>query len=168
MIPSPSTLPSLSWKWTSWAWTGEFEVAVSQEYEIRPSLSGKLGVSRYLLSALVFREEGEQSQCLKSLFALLPPWPSFLGPTLSHPSLLMFVNSTCWDSGLGEVLSHGGHCHHILAFPCWVQFRSYVFLGKLEDKGSSKGRAKRLKKGRKVDMIKKCTIFMCENCSETY
>lgn len=37
----------------------------------------------------------------------------------------------------------------LLSLPCWVQFRSYMFLGKLEERGSSQGRAKRLKKKRK-------------------
>lgn len=85
------------------------------------------------------------------------------------PKPSLHVHDFCllgWWVG-GSIKARTVHCHH-LSVPCCVQFQSYVFLGKLEDKGRSQGRAKRLKKGRKVDVIKKCAIFMCENCSETH
>lgn len=38
-----------------------------------------------------FGRREEQSQCPKSLFTHLPPWPSLLGPVLPHPSLLFHI-----------------------------------------------------------------------------
>lgn len=99
-----------------------------------------------------FRRRGEQSQRPKSLFTLLPPRPSFFR-TYPFPPKPSLHGHDVYLLGqwVGGSIKSQAVTAILLSLSCWVQFRSYVFLGKLEERGSSQGRAKRLKKKKRKE-----------------